>query len=329
MTALSMKCGHCGGEHEDGTAICPVTWEPTSLPGPCGRVIDRYELVSLIGKGAFGSVFRARHTVTSQWVAFKLLAQETLSSAESTARLVREARVASNLGHPGIVRVQDCGTTPSGDAFLVMDLVPGRSLDALVQPGEPWPMPRALDVVRQILDALQAAHARGIVHRDVKPANVLVVHESGRDRVVLVDFGICKLRTTEDRTITTPGTAMGTPGFMAPEQLTNARDADARADVYAVGVIAFRLFTGEWASDVKKARRSLRDAVASVAGPAIALVLDRAMAHDPDGRWNTAAEFAAQLQLASLGDASDSLREFATPTEPRIRVPTSRPPPRA
>ncbi|MEO7096237.1 MAG: serine/threonine-protein kinase, partial [Polyangiales bacterium] len=198
-----------------------------------GKRVDRYEIDQLLGEGAYGAVYRARHVLTEQWVALKVLRCEA-SDGEAFDRLVREARAVAQVGSERVVRVFDCGVSPGDQlGFLAMELLTGCDLSELVHREGPFGVERAVDIVAQILDGLTVAHDRGIVHRDMKPANVFVTRTepgtgagpgSGHDFVKLLDFGISKMRRA-DSVMTAPGLTMGTPGYIAPEQIGNARDA--------------------------------------------------------------------------------------------------------
>jgi len=271
-----------------------------------GRV-DRYELHALLGEGGHGAVYRARHALTQQWVALKLV-HVGQRDQHTFDRLVKEARAVAAIGHPHIVKVHDCGVTPEGEGFIAMELVDGQPLSTLARAQAPLPLSRAVDLALQVLDALEAAHGAGVVHRDIKPSNVLArALPDGRDFVTLVDFGISKVRNAGGLP-TDPGVAMGTPGYMAPEQFYGARDADGRADVYAAGVILFELLAGRRPFTGPTFERIAHEVTTTPAPPlatvaphvplALASVVDRALARDIDARWPTARAFADALRDA-------------------------------
>ncbi len=280
-----------------------------------GRV-DRYELLQLIGQGSFGGVYRARHIHTGQIHALKL-ARDTVDP-DGTARVLAEARAAASLRHPHVVGVIDGGVAATGEAFIVMELLEGSTLAQVIAREGPLPPARATRIARQMLDGLAAAHANGIVHRDVKPSNVFITMASdvtGGDMVKVIDFGISKIALAgEQAGMTLPGVAMGTPGYMAPEQLGDARSVDGRADVYAVGATLFEMLTKRlpiefdtfetWMRKMMSERPPPLAQVAPHVPPALAAVVDRALARDPDGRWPSA---------AAMRDALDAA--FAVPHE--------------
>src|SRR5690606_15585641 len=179
-------------------------------------------------------------------VAIKLMHRELSSVPEIVQRFEREAHAAAHIDHPHVASCTDFGTLPDGTVFLVLEYVEGRPLSALIEEG-PLRLDRALEIALQIALALDAAHTSGIVHRDMKPDNVLLVErEGGKDFVKVLDFGIAKVQTAVagDRPITQVGLVYGTPEYMAPEQALG-QEVDARADIYALGVILYELLSGE------------------------------------------------------------------------------------
>ncbi|MCP2340251.1 WD40 repeat domain-containing serine/threonine protein kinase [Actinomadura rupiterrae] len=204
-------------------------------------MIGRYRILGLIGRGGMGRVWRAFDTELGREVAVKeLRLPDEIDDAERRqwyARAEREARAAARLRHPGIVALHDRVTGEDGRPWLVMELVAGRSLDAVIREDGPLPPERVADLGRQMLDALTTAHAHGIVHRDVKPANVLL----DGDRAVLTDFGIAAL--DGDATITKSGVLIGTPAYMAPEQV-RGRPATAASDLWSLGATLYAAVEG-------------------------------------------------------------------------------------
>ena len=296
-----------------------------------GRV-DRYELLALIGEGSFGGVYRARHIHTGQVHALKL-ARDAVDP-EGAARMLAEARAAASLRHPHVVGIIDGGIAATGEAFIVMELLEGSTLSQLIKKEGPLPPARATRIARQMLDGLAAAHANGIVHRDVKPSNVFVTMASdvtGGDMVKVIDFGISKMRMTAGAAgnLTLPGVAMGTPGYMAPEQLGDARSVDPRADVYAVGATLFEMLTMRppieadsfetWMRRLRTEPAPLLATVAPHVPPALAAVVDRALARDPDARWPSAAAMRDALDLDVRGPRRKGSRPTALDTPRGVR----------
>jgi len=205
----------------------------------------RYRLVSLLSEGGMGTVWRAHSLSLERDVAVKLIRSDR-ESTEAVARLHLEARAAGALEHPSIVRVFDLGETAHGDPFLVMELLQGESLADLIDNGGPMREPRAVALMLPLAAALQAAHEKGIVHRDIKPDNVFIVpldRDEGTRLPKIVDFGLARLEATQRR-LTAEGSVLGSPGYMAPEQAMGEHDVDARADVWGFCVVLYELITG-------------------------------------------------------------------------------------
>ncbi len=215
-----------------------------------GQLIDgRYQISAFIGDGGMGSVYRAEHVTIRKPVAVKLLHREYASQPGFGDRFEREALAAGRLDHPNCVEVSDFGKLPDGTLYLVMELVEGRPLSELLRSHGRLPVPRALHIARHVLRALGHAHTSGIIHRDVKPDNIVLVDQDGdRDFVKLLDFGIAKLvgeaaAEVEDSQLTQVGTTVGTPKYMPPEQAFG-KNVDHRADLYALSVVLYMMLTG-------------------------------------------------------------------------------------
>jgi len=268
------------------------------------RTVDRYELLSVLGSGGFATVYRARHVHTQQLVAVKLL-----THAAGADRALAEARAAAAVQHPNVVRVLDCGVA-GDDVFIVMELAEGPTLaDVMAQTGTLSPQ-RAVGIATQLLDGLAAAHACGIVHRDVKPPNVLLAKAAdGSDLPKILDFGVSKRLTEISSTL--DGTAIGTPGYMAPELFGGAKHADARADVYAVATTLYEMLSGklpfgattyeELVVQVATQSPAPLLTIAPFVPPAIAAAVDRGLARDRDARWQTVEQFKGALRGALDG----------------------------
>ncbi|HEY4014325.1 MAG TPA: serine/threonine-protein kinase [Polyangiaceae bacterium] len=210
----------------------------------------RYQIERLLGEGGMGAVYLAEHTHMRKRVAVKVLHPEMGRLAEVVARFEREAMAAANMEHPNVAGATDFGKLDDGSFFLVLEYVGGTSLRDVIAKGR-LDLPRALHIVRQIASALSRAHALGIVHRDVKPENIMLVkRESDPDFVKMLDFGIAKVPIGEiatggqGETLTQLGMVYGTPEYMAPEQALG-QPVDARADLYALGVMMFEMITGK------------------------------------------------------------------------------------
>ena len=213
-----------------------------------GSVIaDTYTIEALLGRGGMGAVFLASHKrLPGKKVAIKMLHAE-ISDEETLARFKREAQIASLLGHPNIVHVEDFDVMPDGTPYLVLEYLQGETLAQRLR-GGPLPTELIFSIVRQIGSALAAAHRAGVVHRDLKPQNIFLVPTEldGREfeQVKVLDFGISKMRGSQ--TVKTQETALlGTPQYMAPEQATGKHDSvDERTDIFALGAIVYEMVTG-------------------------------------------------------------------------------------
>ena len=206
------------------------------------KALDRvgnYDLVQKIGEGAAGAVYKGRHRTTGQIVAIKVVNQDVLDDEVLLKRFQRESTITQRLHHPHIVRSFECDLNAK-PPYLVMEFIEGESLGAIIKRRGALPEPEAIALIVQVAEAIQEAHDYGIYHRDLKPDNVLVGPD-GQAKVT--DLGVAKdLHTDGDLTIT--GRGLGTPNFMAPEQLANAKNVDARCDIYALGATLYMMVTG-------------------------------------------------------------------------------------
>jgi serine/threonine-protein kinase len=213
-----------------------------------GKVLgDRYHVRRRIGEGAMGRVYEGHHTGIGKRVAIKIPRRVERRKTELARRFQLEALAPSQIGHPNVVDVTDCGTTEDGDFFFVMEFVDGVDLEALVRRDGAMAVERTLLVAVQVCRALEAAHRAGIIHRDLKPSNVMLVRPSDEqgDLVKVLDFGVAKfLREEAGPNLTVPDAAVGTPRFMAPEQIGGGGVVDFRADIYAVGGLLYFMLSG-------------------------------------------------------------------------------------
>ncbi|MGZ4465881.1 MAG: serine/threonine-protein kinase, partial [Nocardioides sp.] len=263
----------------------------------------RYRLDSRIATGGMGEVWRSTDTTLGREVAVKLLKHEYADDAAFRSRFETEARHAASLHHPGVAAVYDFGEAATTDGsesqrpYLVMELVDGQPLSALIRPGEPMAPDVVRDLLAQAAEALGAAHAAGIVHRDVKPANLMVTPER---EVKITDFGIA--RAADGLGLTETGQVMGTPQYLSPEQAAGSAATPA-SDVYSLGCVAFECLAGARPfvrdSPIATALAHLRDDVPELPAsvPAdLAAVVRRALAKKPEERFPDAAAFAAALR---------------------------------
>jgi CheY-like chemotaxis protein/HPt (histidine-containing phosphotransfer) domain-containing protein len=225
----------------------PVASSPRPAP-EVGAVIDgKYELLERLGGGGMGTVFRARHALLGEEVALKLIHPAMASSHVARARFLREARAAMRIAHANVIQLREYGMSPDGDLYMSLELSRGVTLRQLLADRVQLPEAEAVRLARQLLLGLEAAHAQGVLHRDVKPENVLVEEDAqGLPVARLCDFGMAKLTGDGDggQPDLTGEAIVGTPYYMAPEQFVPGGQVDARADLYALGCILYELLTG-------------------------------------------------------------------------------------
>jgi serine/threonine-protein kinase len=242
-------CRQLEASGDERTAASPARSpapDPTNGRYRSGSILcGKYRLDALVGEGAMGAVWRATNLVLESPVAIKLIHAE-LDGGEFRERLQLEARAAAGLGHPAIVRVFDVGETDLGDPFIVMELLEGVTLAQMLKRGR-LPATRAVQIVLPIVDALAAMHARGVVHRDLKPDNLLVSSEDQRVQPKVLDFGVAKLNTPrgQDFKFDDGGRLVGSPEYMSPEQWSACGDIDYRTDIWSICVVLYEAVTGE------------------------------------------------------------------------------------
>jgi len=298
-------------------------------------IAERYELEELVGAGGMSSVYRAHDALLERHVALKVMHEQLLTDGDHVERFRREARLAAQLSHPNIVTVIDRGEQEDRQ-FIVFEYVEGENLKSLIVREAPLPEREAVELALQIAEGLAFAHAHGLVHRDVKPQNVLLT-EDGRAKVT--DFGIARSLAVHQG-LTQTGTVMGTSDYISPEQARGG-PVDACSDIYSLGAVLYELLTGEvpfpGENFVSVAMRHLNEPAPSVRGqrPDISPRLDaatlRAMAKDPDDRFPSMDAFAAELRAclsdhggAGLGPADETL-VVPRPSRRPQRAPSERP----
>jgi len=274
---------------------------------PGAILADRYEIIRRLGAGGMGTVYLARHQLMDRLCALKVLPPGQHRDREALQRFTREAQNASRIVHPYVCTVYDFGTTDDGVAYLAMEYLEGRTLGAILAGQPRLPLDRAIRLTRAIAAGLDAAHELGIVHRDLKPDNVMVVASKTGEVVKLVDFGIAKALAQEPSAgVTAPGVVIGTPDYMAPEQFAGD-PVDPRADIYALGVMFYRMVTGSLPHQGESARDTLTKRLTEPPLPlaeaapdamlpeGLQAVVNRVLARRPADRYPTAGGFGTAL----------------------------------
>jgi serine/threonine protein kinase len=225
--------------------IADVATPPAASPDdllPAGRMLSGYRIEQMLGRGGMATVYKATQLSLSRPVAIKVLPRTLAQNPSFVARFNREAGALAALSHPNVINIIDRGV--EGEIYyFVMEFVDGTDLQGVIARGRPAPA-EAVRILSQVCGALDYAHKRGVIHRDIKPGNVMIDRNG---TVKVTDFGIAHLAGTQETSfgLTMAGATMGTVNYMAPEQRTDARTVDARADIYAVGVVLYELLTGQ------------------------------------------------------------------------------------
>jgi serine/threonine protein kinase len=283
-------------------------------------IAGRYRIVRRLGTGAMGAVYLARHLIMGRHDAIKVLRGEVAGDAETVARFMRGARVVSGIRHPNVCTVYDCGTIEDGSPFLAMEFVEGETLKELLEREGALSVGRAAQIAADIADALEAAHDAGVIHRDLKPGNVMITSpRRGTDGVKVVDFDLAKETAhVDDGELTRVGLVIGTPEYMSPEQLTYD-SLDGRSDIYSLAIVLFRMLTGRLPfrgsgyQDIAvdrliNAPLRLDEARAGrTFPPGLQEALDRALQRNVDDRYQSAAEFRHALMTVLAGHPASAV----------------------
>jgi serine/threonine-protein kinase len=308
-------CPQCGKEYPDTNTLCPADGTALETTGDplIGEILaGKYRVEERLSVGGMGAVYRGTHILMDKKVAIKVLRPSLAVDEKIVARFSREARAASRVSHPHALSVTDFGEAESGVVFLVMELLSGRTLKEVIRQEGSLPLARVVEIMRQICGALASAHAEGVVHRDLKSDNLMLINASGTDYVKVLDFGIAKINEPlggQDPGLTSPDLVVGTPQYMSPEQCSQLTEIDARSDVYSLGVVVFEMLTGHVPFRGESATavmlKQLQEPPPSVLDerkdlPAgVGLVVSRALAKRPEDRYQTVGELIEDLVIAA------------------------------
>ncbi len=343
---MNKKCPTCGKSYENAPTLCPADGTVLVKTGDAlvGQTLaSKYSIEERISEGGMGTVYRATHILMEKAVAIKVLHPSLAADDKIVARFTREAKAASRISNPHALTVTDFGESENGIVFLVMEYLRGQTLKEVIRGEGRMPLARVVEVTRQICGALDAAHAEGVVHRDLKSDNIMLEEVAGgNDWAKVLDFGIAKILETggADPELTAPNLIIGTPQYMSPEQCSQSSDIDARSDIYSVGVILYEMlvghvpFMGESATAIML--KHLQEPPPSVLDerkdlpPAVGAVIARALSKLPEERQESAGELAEALANAAADESgviatgsvtSKNAQAGASDTN-RIAVPT-------
>jgi len=344
VNATTTVCPQCGLVYEGGEVFCPndggrlVPQEaPVSVSQPPREYVDpllgqtlsgRYRILRKIGEGGMGIVYEAEHVLIEKRVGLKVLREDFSSRPDVVERFRQEAKSASKIGHEHIIDISDFGETPQGASFFVMELLRGHDLAEELEKQGPLSARRTVHLMLQCARALEAAHNKGIVHRDMKPENIFLVERGTEDFVKIVDFGIAKMSDIETpgqpgRKLTKTGMIFGTPEYMSPEQAAGKK-LDHRVDIYAMGIILYELLTGRVPFMGDTFMGILTQHMFEVAPPIstmnpnvhVAPELERlvfkALSKNPDDRFQSMGELASELTQV-LQHTTNSAASLAPP----------------
>ena len=337
------RCSVCGTTYASGERFCPLDGGAVVAAAGAddplvGKTIGgRYFIRRQLARGGMGAVYEAEHVGLDKRVAVKFILDRFGDDREALHRFHREARTASRIGHANIIDITDIGETEDQKPFLVMEYLEGSDRDQVLRATGRMEPSRAVHIVAQVLRGLAAAHGEGIIHRDMKPANVFLTERGGvTDFVKIMDFGISKVVAARDARVrlTETGVAMGTPIYMAPEQAEARQDLDHRIDVYAVGVMLYEMLTGEPPFNATSYLVLVQQHVSSPVPPLgerrpdlpaqLVRAVHKALEKKPERRFADALEFAAALpspqSLRESWEAGATVKEGAAARRRKSRT---------
>lgn len=301
FTGIVAACPH------DGTLLVSVVQDPligTILAG-------NYEIISVLGQGGMGVVYKARYALMDRIVAIKMLQAQLITDSMSVKRFQHESKAASRINHPNVISVFDFGISPTGQPYIVMDFLAGTPLSDEIKKEGQIGVERTIKIMAQACDALEHAHRQGVIHRDLKPSNIVLINfDDDKDFVKVVDFGVAKLLTgTESQKLTQVGEVCGSPVYMSPEQCKGL-DLDNRSDVYSMAIVVYEALTGRLPILGKTMVETMFEHVSSPPKPIaearpdlyiperLEAVIMKALSKDPKDRHQSMDALRADLEIA-------------------------------
>ncbi|MBI2810721.1 MAG: serine/threonine protein kinase [Candidatus Melainabacteria bacterium] len=331
LSGSEKLCICCHEEYSGDLVVCPkdgTTLTELQRDNLVGTLfVDKYEMLDIIGGGGMGVVYRAKHCLMNRIVAIKVLHRHAATNGDALKRFQVESQAASALSMPNILTVYDFGLSSAGQPYMVMDYLDGKSLDDIINSEGSVPLSRAIDIFIQICNAMEHAHAKGIIHRDIKPSNVVLVNWEGQpDFVKIVDFGIAKLLNQSDSNsgnLTRTGEVFGSPMYMSPEQWKGQK-LDCRTDIYSLGAVMYRCLVGRPLFDcpdvVQLMYKQVTELPESFASMGVLLpaqieqIVFRSLAKDPSQRFQSMKEL-----MEALSQFKESMVAGTDQVNPRLQ----------
>ncbi|HEX5735559.1 MAG TPA: protein kinase [Blastocatellia bacterium] len=326
-----MSCGSPVAAFAESCPQCSAPLKPRT-DNLVGTVLaDKYRIEAPLGSGGMCDVYRASHSLIGKQVAVKVLKSELAADPKISQRFEQEALAASRVRHPHAIDVTDFGVDQLNRPFIVMELVEGKTIGELLRENGPFSVERTAAILRQVAGALEAAHSAGVIHRDIKPDNIMIAEYEGGDWVEVADFGVAKIQEDVNRRAALTGAnfIIGTPRYMSPEQCEE-KPVDARSDIYSLGVVVYEMLTGDAPFEGNSTRLLIAHSTEPPMplslkrpdiSPAVEAIVMRALHKDPSRRPQSVLEFSREfIQAAGLAQP-DEEEALASGSLPRMSVP--------
>ena len=303
--------------------------ETAELPGAAGlvgmTVAGRYRVEQLLAKGAMGVVYRATHVMLRRPMALKVVRPKLAASRTALHRLQREARAASRLSHPGIITIHDLGVS-NGIVYFAMEYLDGDTVDQLIERDGRLTPKRSIRLAAEVCDALAVAHRNGVVHRDIKPPNIMVTSDgAGGERAKLLDFGVAVTANCDELSLLPGNRTMGTPKYLSPEQARGA-EVDGRSDIYSLGVVLYEMLTGAAPFEHQDIEKLLRMHLKREPPPIRPRLSDLPCRDELERLVSRCLEKLPERRYQSAGELAAALRALRTDAAPSYLVPPVAPP---